>query len=98
MPPVDAARVRRVAHARNQGLNAGGVPRAGNRREDVLAHRLLHLRALHVDDRRFAGDGDRLFEGADLQFAVDRGDERCRYSSMPSRLTVLKPGSENVTE
>ena len=35
----------------------------------------LHPRALDVDDRRFAGDRDRLFERADSQIGVDRGDE-----------------------
>ena len=35
----------------------------------------LHARALDVDDWRLAGDGDRLFEVADPQVAVDRGDE-----------------------
>ena len=44
--------------------------------EDVLAHRLLNLRALDVDDWRFTGHRDRLFEGADLQVAVDRRDKR----------------------
>ena len=60
---------------------------AGNRGQQVAvaadarqgAHRLVverdfALRALHVDDRRFAGDGDRLLHAADAQFAVDRDD------------------------
>ena len=29
----------------------------------------------HVDDRRGAGDGDRLLEGADAEFGVDRRGE-----------------------
>ena len=36
---------------------------------------VLHARALDVDDRRLAGDRDRLFERADAQVGVDRGDE-----------------------
>ena len=62
----------------NQGLDAVDVPRGGNGGEDVLADRLLRPRALDVDDRRFAGDGDRFLERADFQVAVDRRDERAR--------------------
>ena len=69
----------------------------GMRREDFPVDRGLHLRALHVDDRRFAGDRDGFLEGADSQIGVDRRDE-VPLSSMPSRFTVLKPVSVNVTE
>ena len=53
-------------------------------------------RALHVHDRRFAGHSDCLLEGADAQPAsTDAVNAPVRL--MPSRLTVLKPGSVNVT-
>ena len=35
----------------NQRLEPGGVPRAGDGGDDVIAHRLLHLHALDVHDR-----------------------------------------------
>ena len=59
----------------NQGLNAGGAARRGDGRQDIAVDDGLDARALHVHDRRFAGNGDRLFEVADAQVAVDRGDE-----------------------
>src|SRR5256885_13146110 len=37
---------------------------------------ILRLRALDVDDRCLASDGDRLLKRADFQIAVDRRDER----------------------
>ena len=45
-----------------------------------------------------AGPGHRqgLFNGADAQFGVDGRRER-RRNSMPSRLTVVKPGNVKVT-
>jgi hypothetical protein len=52
--------------------------------------------ALHVDCRRLAGHGDRFLEVADAQVDADVRGER-RGQRMPSRLTVLKPGSVNVT-
>ena len=44
----------------------------------------------------FAGDGDRLFEGADRQRAVDRESDRA-YSSMPSCTKVENPRRVIVT-
>ena len=93
MPPASLA----LLMPGNQRLDAGGVPRLGIARENVLAHRLLRLRALDVDDRRFAGDRDRFLERADFQVAIHVATKE-PVSSMPSRLTVLKPGSVNVTE
>ena len=43
--------------------------------EDFLVHDELILRALQVDDRRGARDGDRLFERADLEVGVHRRGE-----------------------
>ena len=46
---------------------------------DVMMSLSMHRLApdaLHVDDRRLAGDGDRLLERADLQLGVDRRGER----------------------
>ena len=48
----------------------------GKRRDHVAADRRLPPDALHVDDRRLAGDGDRFRERADPQIRVDRGGER----------------------
>ena len=39
----------------------------------------LLRRALHVDDWRFAGHADRLFNGADPHVGVDRRDERAGH-------------------
>ena len=66
------------AHPGNQRLNAAGGARRGDRGEDVFAHRLLDLRALHVDDRRFARHRDCFFQRADFQLAVHRRDEVSR--------------------
>ena len=71
----DAAGVAVAAHPGHERLDAGGASRRRDRRQDVLVDDGLHARALHVDDRRLAGDGDRLFEAADAQVGVDRGDE-----------------------
>ena len=48
----------------------------GNRRDDVVVEHRLTAHALHVDDRRFAGDRDRLLERADPEIGVHRGGER----------------------
>ena len=45
--------------------------------DDFLRDDLLDRGALHVDERRFAGDGDRFGDRADLHVRVDRRDERC---------------------
>jgi hypothetical protein len=48
----------------------------------LIEHALLR-RALYVDDRTFTRDGDRLFERADAQVDVDRGDERtCQLDAL----------------
>ena len=47
-------------------------------RDDVAVHRRLATDALHVHDRRFAGDRDRLLEAADAQVGVDGAGERSR--------------------
>ena len=43
---------------------------------DLPVHHALARRALHVHDRRFTGDGDRLFERTDPHVGVHRRDER----------------------
>ena len=67
-----------------------------NRVEHLLADHALLRGALHVHDRRLAGHRDRFLERADRRsaFTVAVKDP---VSSMPSRLTVLNPGSVNVT-
>ena len=44
----------------------------GDRVDDFLGHDALGRRALHVDDRRLAGDDDRFLDRADLHVGVDR--------------------------
>jgi hypothetical protein len=61
---------------RIQRLDPAGGSRGRNRPEHIVANGLLHLRALHIHDRRFARDRNRLFEGPDFQFTVHRRDER----------------------
>ena len=72
----NAAGISDSGHPRNHRLDAGGVPRGRNGRQDVPVDRGLRLRALDVDGRRLAGDRDRFRQGADLQIGVDRRDER----------------------
>ena len=70
----------------------------GRHRVEHFARQHLRLRvALHVDDRRLAGDGDRLFHRADFQIGVDRRGEVRPGSSTPSRLTAEKPGRLKVS-
>ena len=58
---------------------------------------LLHLRALDVDDRRLAGDGDRFARAPTFRSALIVATN-VPLSSMPSRFTVLNPGSVNASE
>ena len=74
-PAGDAAGIAVAAHTWNQGLDTRSVSRRGDRRDDIPVDNGLHSRALDVNDRRFAGDCDRLFEGADSQLDADGGDE-----------------------
>ena len=46
-----------------------------HRIEQIARQHLLLRCALHIHDRRVAGDGDRLLDGADAQLGVDRGRE-----------------------
>ena len=61
----------------------------------LVEHALLRG-ALHVDDRRLAGDGDRLLERADAQVGVDRRGERTQSARCP-RAGRSKPVRVNVT-
>ena len=60
------------AHALREVADRLRVARRRQRVDGVACDDLGPRRALHVDDRRFAGDGDRLFERADRELAVDR--------------------------
>ena len=82
-----------AGHEHEQRVVAAG---GRDRVDDSLGQHRLTLRALHVDDRRLAGDRDGLRDRADAHVGVDGGDDE-PVSSMPSRLTVLKPVSVNVT-
>ena len=46
--------------------------------DDLAAHRRLPADALHVDDGRFAGDGDGLLERADAHLGVRPWRRTCR--------------------
>jgi hypothetical protein len=50
----------------------------GQRLEQFFIEHGLTQRALHVHARRFSRHRDRLFERANDQLGVDRGDERAR--------------------
>ena len=89
-----AARAEDDARLQRREVDAEASRR--NRVDDFLRDDLLHGRALNVDERRLAGDGDGFRDRADLHVAlIDATNEP--VSSMPSRLKVLKPCSENVT-
>ena len=63
-------------HARHQQHHRVVVADGRNRSNRVRVQRGLAPRALHVDDRALAGDGDRFSERADFQVRVDGGRER----------------------
>ena len=74
--PQRAADVVALRVDRGNELRVGEVlPRGRNIGHCVAAQRLLGARAGHVDDRRFAGDGDRLCDAAHAQFRIHVGDE-----------------------
>jgi hypothetical protein len=77
------------------GISAVMVPafRPVGMAERTSFDRLLHFRAGRRS--RFARHGDRLFQAplSSLLIVATKVPD----SSTPSRLTVLKPGSENVT-
>ena len=61
---------------RNQRRERRRVARQGNRVAHLARDHLLRLTGrVHVDDRRFAGDRDRLGELAQFHVGVDRGGE-----------------------
>ena len=65
----------RHPHAGHQRRQARVVARRRQRIEQVAVQHVRPLRALHVDDRRVAGDRDRLLERADAEIGVDRHRE-----------------------
>ena len=72
-----AAHVGRVGgDAGNQLADGERILAGGNGVERLAVHHRLRHRVAHVDERRRAGDGDRLLELTDLQLDVDRGGER----------------------
>ena len=82
------------------GNRAQQVAVAANARQAphrLVVERDLTLRALRVDDRRLAGDGDRLLHAADAHVGVHGDDRRAADDAAPSRFTVAKPASVNVT-
>ena len=58
----------------HRGQQVAVAADARQRAHRFVVERDLPLRALDVDDGRFAGDGDGLLHAADAQFAVDRDD------------------------
>ena len=85
-----------MARAGNHDADRLDVAAGRNRVDHVARHHRARRDVLHVDDRRFGGDGDRFLERADLHVGVDGGGE-VRRQLEPSRLTMLNPGSVNVT-
>jgi hypothetical protein len=53
--------------------------RRRQRPQRVVVDHLLPPRALRVDNRRLADDGDRLLDGADAKLGVDRDDADARH-------------------
>ena len=83
--------------ARNHASQAEVVARARQRVDHFRVQHALLRQRLHVHDRRLARHGDGFLERADAEFDVD-GDDTEPVSATPSRLTVLKPANETVTE
>src|SRR5436309_12984129 len=61
--------------ARNQDAYRSPQSRIRQRIEDLAIEHAFLLRALHVDDRRLAGDLDRLFDPAHAHVGVNAGGE-----------------------
>ena len=97
VPPVMPPESPSSDHPRNQRLDAGGVSRGRDGRQDVPVHRALHLRALDVDDRRLAETVIVSARAPTFSSALTVA-MNVPLSSIPSRLNALKPVSENVTE
>ena len=64
----------------------------GNRGNRVGGEHGFAAHALHVHDGRLAGDGDGFLEAADAHAPTGIVSMAEPPSTMPSRLTVLKPG------
>ena len=75
LPPVMPPESPLAAHARDHAWMPLAFREDGMAVEDVAVDDGLHPRALHVDDRRLAGDGDCFFQAADAHIGVDRRDE-----------------------
>ena len=58
----------------NCGQQVAVAADARQRAHRFVVERDLPLRALNIDDRGFAGDGDRLLDAADTQLTIDRDD------------------------
>jgi hypothetical protein len=75
---LDSRRAANVLSARDdageRGADVPHHPSARQHVEEVPIDDLLLHRALHVDERRLAGDGNGLLERSDLHVAVDGGD------------------------
>ena len=63
-----------VMHARHCVEQIAVAPDARKRSHGLVVERDLAPRALHVDDRRFASDGNGFLHAADAQLGVDRDD------------------------
>ena len=81
----------------NEHAEVEHVATGWQRADDFLVDHALARRALDVDDWRFACDRDRLFERAYAHLDINADAVNAPVRLMPSRLTMLKPGSEKVT-
>jgi hypothetical protein len=68
--------LRAGGHAGHERSEGERVARGRQRIDQGVIEDLLLLRVLHVHDRRFAGDGNRLLDRADRQLCVDGRRER----------------------
>ena len=65
VPAADGDACLRHVQSGNQGLEPGGIPRAGDGGDHLIAQRLLNLYALDVHDRCLTGDDDCFLQLAD---------------------------------
>ena len=93
-PPTSS--VPRDGHAGDEDGDVLDVARRGQLGDEAALQHVLPHGALHVDDRCFAGDGDRFLDPADAELGVNRRSEVAGELDA-LRCTVAKPASAKVT-
>ena len=84
-------------HARNQHTEARRQAARGQRISDLLTEDALLSGALHVDGRRFSGNGDGLFHPSDTRSAFTVAMNEPVSSIAFAAQRVEKPPRENTT-